>query len=88
MKSSLFQDLVGSTECLLAQIVSAPGKTFIAPVLTEKDIKKLAGAAESKPKSKSDRDEEEEIEQLKKELAEEKKGKEEVEWVANELEKQ
>jgi hypothetical protein len=50
LKSSLFQDLIGSTECLLAQIVSAPGKTFIAQVLTEKDKKKLAaGAAESKP---------------------------------------
>jgi len=48
----------------------------------------LPSRKKSKQKSKSDRDEEEEIEQLKKELAEEKKGKEEVEWVANELEKQ
>ena len=41
----------------------------------------------SKGKSKSDKDEEEELNQLRKDIAEEKKAKEEVEWVANELEK-
>ena len=37
--------------------------------------------------SKKDLDEEAELEQLRKELAQEKNGKEEVEWVSNELEK-
>jgi hypothetical protein len=37
--------------------------------------------------SKKDMDEEAELEQLRKELAAEKSGKDEVEWVSNELEK-
>ena len=41
----------------------------------------------SKGKSKSEKEEEEELNQLRKEIEEEKKAKEEVEWVANELEK-
>ena len=48
----------------------------------------LPARKKSKGKSKKDKDEEAELEQLRKELASEKQGKEEVEWVANELEKQ
>jgi hypothetical protein len=48
----------------------------------------LPARKKSKGKSKKDKDEEAEVEQLKKELAFEKEGKDEVEWVANELEKQ
>ena len=48
----------------------------------------LPARKKSKGKSKKDKDEEAELEQLRKELASEKQAKEEVKWVANELEKQ
>ena len=50
------KDLLGSTECLLAQIVSVPGKTFIAPLASEKKAKsksKLFSIFSKKKKSKS-----------------------------------
>ena len=48
------QDILGSCECLLAQIVSTPGKTFVASLLSggDKEATKNKDKKEKKSKSK------------------------------------
>ena len=47
------QDILGSCECLLAQIVSTPGKTFVASLLSGGDKEATKNKEKKEKKSKS-----------------------------------